>query len=201
MIENEAQEIEYFNNRSLKGHKSGWGSVGQWGELKRGMLDFIWPFQSMLDIGCGDMIYLSSFKPFVDNNFYYLGVDGSSDVITKARRKYPSRGFFQSTISDMIKTDMNKSHEVIVCYDVLFHIIEDALYKNLLRWLFTSSAKHILLTYLRVDEKDHQASDKGHFIIRDFGKIPIPRRWTIRLEKRSDKKARQRIALLSRTDG
>lgn len=198
MIENEAQEIEYFNDRSLKGHMSGWGSVGQWGELKRSMLNFIWPFESMLDIGCGDMIYMSSFKPFVNRKFSYLGVDGSQDVITKARKKCPSHLFHRSTISELVGSDLNRSCDVIVCYDVLFHIIEDGLYKSLLRWLFRSTANHLLLTFLRVSEEDHQASDKGHFIIRDFGRVKIPSKWSIKIERKSDKRARQRIALLSR---
>lgn len=198
MIENEEQEIEYFNERSLKGHMSGWGSVGQWAELKRDMLEFIWPFRSMLDVGCGDMICMSSFKPFVNREFSYLGVDGSPDVIAKAKKKCPLHLFYQIAISELIKSDLNRSCDVIVCYDVLFHIVEDWLYKDLLRWLLRSSADHLLLTFLRVNEEDHQASDKGHFIIRDFGKIKLPDRWSIKVEKRSNKKARQRIALLSR---
>jgi len=201
VIENEEQEIDYFNNRSLKGHMSGWGSVGQWGELKRYMLGYIWPFRSMLDIGCGDMVYMSSFEPFVNRKFSYLGIDGSTDVITRARKKCSLHLFHQMTISELIKSDLNKSCDVIVCYDVLFHIVEDWLYRDLLRWLFRSSADHLLLTFLRVNEEDHQASDKGHFIIRDFGKVKIPSRWSIRVEKKNDRKARQRIALLSKNDG
>ena len=198
MIENEAQEIDYFNSRSLKGHKSGWGSVGQWGELKRSMLDFIWPFESMLDIGCGDMICLSSFKPFVNNRFSYFGIDGSSSIIAKAREKYPLHLFYQATISELIKGDLNKKYDVIVCCDLLFHIIEEDLYEQFLSWLFGSSARHLLLTYLRVDEEEGQTSDEGHFVVRDFGKIEIPDEWSMKIEKRSNKKARQRIALLSR---
>lgn len=195
IIENEQQEVKYFHNRSLSGGKSGWGSVGQWGQFKRDLLESIYPFNSMLDIGCGDMVYLSSFMRFVKKEFDYFGIDGAEDVINKAKDKFPDHYFLQMMISDLIKTDLNKKHDVIVCYDVLFHIVEENLLDGLLNWIFNSSAKAIALSFLRVQEDAGQTSDEGHFIIRDFGKFKIPENWILKTENISEKKERQRIAL------
>jgi len=195
MIENEKQGVEYFNQRSLKGSMSGWGSVGAWAKLKRDMLWKVWPFESMLDIGCGDMIYLSSFGPFVSNEFCYLGVDGSADIIRRARKRRPDHNFRKLMISDLIKTDLNQNYEVIVCYDVLFHIVEDGLYTKLMDWLFNSSAKALALTYLKVAEEGPR---KGHFILRDFGKVSIPDTWELEMEGDIGRKKRQKVAVFVR---
>ena len=194
MIENEEQGVDHFNQRSLSGNRSGWGSVGVWAELKRSMLWKAFPFGSMLDIGCGDMVYLSFFEPFVSNEFCYLGTDGSLDVIRRAKEKCPGHNFRKLMISEMIETNLNHDYEVIVCYDVLFHIVEDSLYDGLMKWLLSSSARALALTYLRVEEEGPR---KGHFVIRDFGRISLDG-WRLAAEGNINRKERQKVGLLIR---
>lgn len=196
MIESEIQGVEYFNQRSISGARSGWGSVGHWAALKKKILKEVWPFDSMLDIGCGDMVYLSTFKPFVSNKFRYLGVDGSADVIRKARKKCPGRDFRRLMVSELVKTTLNREYSVVTCYDVLFHIVEDSLCNDLLLWLFDSSAKALALTFLRVNKEGPR---KGHFIIRDFSKVSIPSCWRLEIEEKNNRRKRQRVALFIRT--
>lgn len=195
MIENEKQSVEYFNKRSLDGLRGGWGSVGAWAELKVAMLQKVWPFKSMLDIGCGDMVYLSSFEPFTSNKFHYLGIDGSEDIIRKAEEKYSGHNFREAMISELVKINLNQKCEVIACYDVLFHIVEDNLCDDLIRWMFDSSARVIVMSFLRVDEEGPR---EGHFIIRDFGKVSIPNGWKLELEKGIGRKKRQKVAMFIR---
>jgi hypothetical protein len=72
IIENEQQGVEYFQKRFVDSGMNGWGSVGQWGEAKRTALQKAYDdlaFESLLDIGCGDLIYVSALQPFKNNEF------------------------------------------------------------------------------------------------------------------------------------
>ncbi len=80
----------------------------------------------ILDAGCGKGLfargfYLAGYKP--------VGVDSSEFAINECRKNIPQCVF---ECQDLAKFDINKTFDVAVCIDVLFHIVDDAVWRKVL---------------------------------------------------------------------
>ena len=86
---------------------------------------------SVLDLGCGDLRFWDNI-PLDD---WYLGVDISQTVIERNREKYPDARFDTRPIAD------NRWRaDAVVCFDVLYHIMDDDEYQRTINNI-TESAK------------------------------------------------------------
>ncbi|NNC87298.1 MAG: methyltransferase domain-containing protein [Akkermansiaceae bacterium] len=126
---------------------SGVGSKGYW---KRRKLDILSEairrhgVTSVLDLGCGDMQVLSDLPEL--EQLDYIGVDFSEEVLAKNRERFPGKTFIHSDLDSLETLDVPPC-DLIVCFDVLFHIESDETYRKLCHFFFNSGARAAAITY------------------------------------------------------
>jgi mannosyltransferase OCH1-like enzyme len=111
-------------------------------------------FSSVLDLGCGDLTWISQTGLF---NKDYTGYDIVEELIESNKERYPDKEF---DCKNIIK-DKLKDADLLIVRDVLFHLkIEDilALFQNIVNYNF----KYIFLTSCR-NEKNVDSLNKYHF--------------------------------------
>lgn len=138
----------YWETRYKRGGNSGAGSYNQLAEFKAEILN---PFvtenniETVIEFGCGDGNQLKYF-----NFKSYIGFDISPAVISKC--------------SDLYRSDKSKKFKVIDAYDgetadlvlsldVIYHLIEDDVYHNYMKSVFSSSSNYVII-YSSCDD-DH----------------------------------------------
>lgn len=168
MISNEQETLEFWNKRFKEEGNVGWGSIPQfeWFQKKQDALESVLqPGFHVVDMGCGDFTILKDI--IQKNSVSYCGFDGSSEMINHNIENYKIEQveFINKSFSDLIKEKI--TCDVLTCFDILFHIVDDKLYKDIVKWIFTQKAKYVLLTYHEIEEKE-QSYDSGHFIPRPF---------------------------------
>jgi len=196
-IKNENEALRYWTQRYKRDGHCGWGSFGQWAEQKCNALRIAWDtigFKTLLDIGCGDLSVISSCKTFKDREFSYSGLDGSEEIISMCKVKFPDINFVGMKISDLVKSDINTRFDMFLCFDVIFHIVEDELCQRFLYWLFNGSSRGIALSFLR-SNNEYVGSERGHFIVRNFSNFSIPSTWEQIRELGHDRLEFQRLGI------
>ena len=131
---------EYWETRYSKGihgGKSGPGSVGENRTWKWSIIDrFIDVKEAdVLDIGCGDLSFWEG-----RTCKSYLGLDFSPTIIQRNKLRNPEWKFIQGDAS----VNHNFQADIVFCFDMLFHIMSDDVYFDILRnlskwtnkWLF-----------------------------------------------------------------
>lgn len=130
----------YWKNRYTKGGNSGSGSYGHLAEFKSTVInDFVLEnaINSVIEFGCGDgnqLIYSMYPK--------YIGFDISDEAINKCKASFDhdeSKKFVH------ISKYNNEKAELTLSLDVIFHLIEDNVYKEYMRKLFESSNKYVII--------------------------------------------------------
>lgn len=114
----------YWDNHYRSGGVSGEGSVGEYRDWKWKIITEHCPvIDHVIDIGCGD------------NSFWqgrecseYLGIDSSETIINKNRQL---RHEWNYIIAPAEETQQISAPNVF-CMDVLFHIMDDKIYENIL---------------------------------------------------------------------
>lgn len=135
------QEKHYWDNRYCAGKDSGPGSRGGYRKWKWKVINSVVKDirnKTVLDVGCGDLQFLKKRKL---NS--YLGLDISPTIITRNRKKRPDLNF---GIFDV--TENNKQlgpFQVVLCMDLLFHIMEEERFKNLLRNLNRWTGEYLFI--------------------------------------------------------
>jgi len=75
---------------------------------------------SILDLGCGDLTWMSKTKFFLDNdNIQYTGIDVVQNLIDNHKTNYPNRTFL---CKDMTKFSEFNKVSMIILRDVIFHL-------------------------------------------------------------------------------
>ena len=74
---------------------------------------------NMLDLGCGT----GNLLPFLKKNINYTGVDYSQDYINYAKKKFPSRKFICSSVTDELNLDTH--YDFIVCEAVITNLDDE----------------------------------------------------------------------------
>lgn len=153
-------EREYWNRRyeEFHPHSSGTGSYGEAMTRKVDALAALPFVSSVVEIGCGDF----NFGRHLMDRFpdaTYLGFDVSDEIIQRNGRWYElPRVHFQKAIScDMARADL------LLCVDVLFHVIEDSDYEEMLKVLARSQWK-----YLAITAYEYDGPSSSHVRIRKF---------------------------------
>lgn len=116
---------DYWEKRYAAGGNSGNGSIGELRDWKWGIIKkYVDPIHDVIDVGCGDMSFWENER--VPNG--YIGIDGSYSVIQKNREKYPNATFHYGNAEFAI----HDTAPVVFCFDMLFHVMEDTEYSEIL---------------------------------------------------------------------
>lgn len=135
--------VEYWEQRYVSGGTSGLGSIGDAGEWKWSVIDREISFiDSVIDLGCGDLTFWEGRAPPKN----YVGIDISSTVIGRNRLKWPHAQFKVGDIAVRDPDIEEKSYEVGLCLDVLFHIMSDKDYLSTLSNLSSYVEKNIVIS-------------------------------------------------------
>jgi len=140
-----------------------------------------------LDIGCGDLIFWKNNPLFVFNRYRtcknYTGLDFSDEIIGRNKNKFPAKTFILSNA----ETHHNIAAKVVLCLDVLFHIVDDKTYEatldNLISYTkdylfiytWTNKPRQLIVTvpqkYRKLDEEITRFNAGGLSLIE---KYPVP---------------------------
>lgn len=147
-------EKEYWNNRYQNGGNSGYGSYDEQLTKKLQWLSGL-PIKSISEIGCGDVNFAINLLKLYPGAVYN-GQDISEFIIQRNKKLYPQYNFVR-------EADNLPVGDLLLCVDVLFHIIEEGDYEALLKQLELKWTKYLALTAYERDE------DMGnHVRIRKF---------------------------------
>jgi len=119
-------EREFWNKKYSNGGISGKGSIGKYRNWKWGMINqMIGVFNSVIDVGCGDLSFWK--HPIVNRihkqkDFSYVGIDISDHIISRNRKMFPKFDFICSGSHNLESID---KAQVVLCLDLLFHIMDD----------------------------------------------------------------------------
>jgi SAM-dependent methyltransferase len=63
----------------------------------------IWKFEwyNVLDIGCGSGRLIEHIQDYFDGDFFYTGIDSSSEILKEARKKFPEREFLHQNMKEL----------------------------------------------------------------------------------------------------
>lgn len=135
----------YWERRYANGRNSGEGSTGNNAKFKaREVINVMTSerARSIIDWGCGDGKVAARIAA---RSKKYVGVDISSTVINRLRRKHPKHQFY---LHDAHGTRC----DLALSLDVLFHILDDDRYYKYLDNLFGSAKRLVLIHSTNRDE-------------------------------------------------
>jgi hypothetical protein len=117
---------EFWDAWYRGGTPSGEGSVGVLAAFKWSIVDEIaGRLESVIDVGCGDLSFWG------DRDVRsYIGIDVSGVVLARNKESRPGWQFLRADASEL---QPGISAPVVFCFDVLFHILDDATYSSILR--------------------------------------------------------------------
>jgi hypothetical protein len=146
---------EYWNNRYENGGDSGYGSYDEQLEKK---LNWICPleYKTITEVGCGDFHF--GYNLLARHPARYLGLDISDVVIKRNKEKFDGIPFA------MMRYNV-PSGELVLCVDVLFHILDDREYAQTLIMLKNAWTKYLVITAYEYDQREGL---NPHVVIRKF---------------------------------
>ena len=157
--------VEYWENRYLSGRNSGEGSYGENAIYKAKKFNKIlnkYFLKSVIEFGCGDGNNLFLYE--CEN---YIGFDVSQKAIQICKDRYKndkSKSFIYYNPKSFKSSDLKA--DIMISFEVLFHLVEGDLYKKYIKDLFESSSKYVLI-FAPNEEKQ---SDTKHVVFRKFTK-------------------------------
>tara|TARA_B100001559_G_C16467204_1_gene607157 strand:+ start:544 stop:1125 length:582 start_codon:yes stop_codon:yes gene_type:complete len=152
-----------WETRYITGGNSGSGSYGVLCDYKA---EFINTFindkniKSMIEFGSGDGNQMEHFK--IDN---YIGVDISEYIINICKQKYKDIANKNFITYDEYYKNSNK-YDLSVSLDVIYHLVEDAVYIKYMDDLFNSTNKFVIIYSTDWSEKNNGS----HVYHRNFTK-------------------------------
>jgi SAM-dependent methyltransferase len=135
----------YWEARYRSGGTSGAGSAGTLARYKAATVNrFIAAndISSMIDMGCGDASQLALLTPPAD----YVGVDISPDVLARCASLFPERRFVAPEELGEVPPA-----ELTLSLDVLYHLVEDAVFAAAIHGVFHWSTRFVLIYSSNVD--------------------------------------------------
>jgi len=137
-IKMEVIEEQYWEQRYSFGGNSGLGSIGKDRDWKWFIIDkYVPKLKDVLDVGCGDLSFWEE-----RSCLHYVGIDISKIIIKKNYNKRPDWKFIWSNAENRIE-GLNK--EVVFCFDLLFHIMNEKSFLEILLNLCYYSTNFIFI--------------------------------------------------------
>jgi SAM-dependent methyltransferase len=178
---------DYWEQRYSLGMDSGAGSYGELASYKAQVLNaFVQAegVQSVLEFGCGDgnQLALARYPR-------YLGLDVSRTAIDRCAQRFrghSDKSFLWYDPARSINLGAFLQADLALSLDVIYHLVEDAVYRDYLQSLF-GSARRFVIIYSSDSDTTHAARHVRHRrftadVARDFPKfrrkehIPNPHR-------------------------
>ncbi|MDE2090961.1 MAG: class I SAM-dependent methyltransferase [Gammaproteobacteria bacterium] len=159
---------DYWEKRYAHGGNSGGGSYGKLAQFKAEIINgFIkrYSIHSAVEFGCGDGNQIG----LLDNNLDYLGLDVSATAIAVCQQKFINdnrKRFLVYDAQQDLDPALGIRAEMSLSLDVIFHLVEDAVFKQYLRNLFNSAEHYVLIYSTNQDSK--QISTLPHVRHRRF---------------------------------
>lgn len=153
---------DYWEERYREGRTSGSGSYGRLAQFKADTInEFVKSknIKQAIEFGCGDGNQLSMFH--IPS---YIGVDVSQDIVAKCRARFaddPNK-FFLTTTEFAQKS---YTAEITLSLDVIFHLVEDEIFKDYIKILLNASEKYCIIYSCNEDVSE---SDSIHVKRRKF---------------------------------
>ena len=154
---------KYWNERYLRGGNSGAGSYNKLSQFKSDVINrFINTnkIESIIDYGVGDGNQL---KLINTENLVYTGVDVSEHIISKCKEEF--KGDKSKRFLHIDEMDNELNAELVLSCDVLYHLIEDDVYCEYMKKLFSMSRQYVII-YANDKDIDHAI----HVKFRKFSK-------------------------------
>ena len=152
----------YWNDRYVKGQNSGTGSYNKLAQFKADVInDFLGRNQikSIVDYGVGDGNQL---KLFNIENLIYTGIDVSEFIISKCKEEFKDdkakRFIHVDNIDNELKADL------ILSFGVIYHLIEEGVYKKYMENLFRLSKKYVIIYAPNINYNEAVHVKKREFI-------------------------------------
>jgi hypothetical protein len=132
----------YWESRYREGGSSGVGSYGALGQFKAEVINtFVAEHQvaTVIELGCGDgaQLRLARYPS-------YVGVDVSPTVVARCEKEFAVDGtkrFFLLAEADHYRG----TYDLALSLDVVYHLIEDDVYKDHMQALFTLANRHVII--------------------------------------------------------
>lgn len=139
IITNQPIKMGYWDKRYSKGGTSGLGSTNELAKWKWNIIyQYIPKIDRVIDFGCGDLSFWN--HKFCED---YVGVDTSKTIIRKNRKRYPNKTFIRYQPDSVMSFPQRP---IVLCMDVLFHIMNDVEFINTLKSLCRCSTNHIIIS-------------------------------------------------------
>jgi hypothetical protein len=131
---------DYWVRRYRNGRNSGTGSYGRLAQFKARVLnEFVRAHhvQSVIEFGCGDGHQLS-----LADYPAYTGLDISPHALERCRRRFAH----DTTRRFLTLADYNgQTAELALSLDVVYHLVEDAVFEEYLRRLFAAATRFVVV--------------------------------------------------------
>lgn len=142
----------YWKERYEHGGNSGEGSYGPLADYKAQFInDFCSrnAIASAVELGCGDGNQASTLK--IER---YVGVDISEKCIEWARRHFHRAHWEFLTADEFAAARTEGMYELGLSLDVIYHLVEDEVYKTYLEDLFSAASRKVLIYSSNLDYFD-----------------------------------------------
>lgn len=100
------------------------------------------PLDDVIDVGCGDLTFWGGRRLPA----HYVGIDSSGTIIRKNSKLWPEAQFFCS--DSAIPVSVRKAR-VVLCLNVLFHLMDDIVYRKTLVSLADYSSSLLFISTWR----------------------------------------------------
>jgi SAM-dependent methyltransferase len=131
---------EYWKNRYIKGGDSGVGSYSFFADFKAEIINrFIQEnrVEDAIEFGCGD-----GYQTSLINYKKYTGFDISKIAISKSKKlfkKDKTKSFY------LLKEYNGEKAELSLSLDVIYHLVEEDVFKEYMKLLFNGSNKYVII--------------------------------------------------------
>ena len=131
------------------------GLLGTWTEAKltglKKMCDHArsrgHDIDSVIDVGIGDMDIMRAWEEFP--RIHYVGIEGNVKILCRAREEFPHGDFHLASFSRLINPDFALPFvpDAIFLMDVLYHIPDEQLAKDLVQWAVDQPIEYLVASY------------------------------------------------------
>ncbi|MFY9988038.1 MAG: class I SAM-dependent methyltransferase [Chthoniobacterales bacterium] len=132
----------YWEKRYQQGKTSGVGSYGRLAAFKAEVLnEFVVKngVESVIEFGCGDGTQLS-----LSNYPRYVGVDVAQGSIAICGKRFAGDNTKKFCLTTQLANDTEK-FDLAISLDVVYHLVEDAVFEAYMRSLFAHAGKYIVI--------------------------------------------------------
>ncbi|HED5352297.1 TPA: class I SAM-dependent methyltransferase [Campylobacter jejuni] len=126
----------------------------------------------ILDAGCGKGFFSNG---LFSSGYVVSGIDSSVNAISFCKENYPGIFFKQENLDNFI---LDKAFDVIVCIDVMFHIVEDILWEKSVKNLAYHAKNNsiiIISDYIDASDNEKTIGQKIKYIkyrnVKKYGEI------------------------------